>query len=208
MPFVFSHLIRFGSFFLKGVPIEDFWRYLTMSLVAGGTSGAVSLVVLYPLDFARTRVGTDVRTSKNRQFRGSIDCLRKTYASEVRERVHRYSPMFLKPSGDDLGWVFRVLKFHDFSAPMGWIASTQGQIPRSASSIPSFPPSNRICRRSQGLVGIYRGFDIAVAGVIAWRALYFGFYDTLTTRMLGGRHGGSLVERWAVAQAVTTVAGT
>lgn len=49
---------------------------------------------------------------------------------------------------------------------------------------------------------------MAVVGIVAWRALYFGFYDTLTTRLLGGRHGGTLAQRWGVAQVVTTVAGT
>lgn len=60
----------------------------------------------------------------------------------------------------------------------------------------------------QGIRGIYRGFDVAVFGVAAWRALYFGFYDTLTVRLLGGRQSGTLTQRWAVAQVVTTVAGT
>lgn len=49
---------------------------------------------------------------------------------------------------------------------------------------------------------------MAVLGVGAWRALYFGFYDTLTTRLLGGRQGGTLQQRWAVAQIVTSSAGT
>ena len=60
----------------------------------------------------------------------------------------------------------------------------------------------------QGVRGIYRGFDVAVLGVAAWRALYFGLYDTLTTRLLGGRSEGTLQQRWALAQAVTTGAGT
>lgn len=74
---------RFASFFVGNVSIDDFWRYLGLSLISGGTSGAVSLAVLYPLDFARTRVGTDVRKPDNRQFRGSIDCLQQTYRKEA-----------------------------------------------------------------------------------------------------------------------------
>lgn len=65
-----------------------------------------------------------------------------------------------------------------------------------------------VCACTQGIRGIYRGFDVAVLGVATWRALYFGLYDTLTTRLLGGRQGGTLQQRWAVAQVVTTVAGT
>ena len=77
----FGH--RFRSMYLDGVPIEHFWMYLSMSLLSGASSGAVSLAVLYPLDFVRTRLGTDVRSSGKRQFRGSIDCLRQTYSAEV-----------------------------------------------------------------------------------------------------------------------------
>lgn len=80
------YLCRFRSLYLRGVPIEDFWRYLGFSLLSGASSGAVSLAVLYPLDFARTRVGTDVRASGNRQFRGSVDCLRQAYSTVVSER--------------------------------------------------------------------------------------------------------------------------
>lgn len=68
---------------MRDVTIDDFWPYLGLSLLSGGTSGAVSLAMLYPLDFARTRVGTDVRNAGNRQFRGSVDCLRQTYRTEV-----------------------------------------------------------------------------------------------------------------------------
>lgn len=52
-------------------------------MLSGASSGAVCLAVLYPLDFARTRVGTDIRSPGNRQFRGSIDCLRKAYSTVV-----------------------------------------------------------------------------------------------------------------------------
>ncbi|CAN0309808.1 unnamed protein product, partial [Discosporangium mesarthrocarpum] len=78
----FSLRDRFRNLFLKGVPIDAFWQYLGLSLLAGGASGGVSLVVLYPFDFARTRVGTDVGTGRKRQFRGSLDCLRQTFRRE------------------------------------------------------------------------------------------------------------------------------
>ena len=31
--------------------------------------------------------------------------------------------------------------------------------------------------KSDGLFGLYQGFGISVVGIIAYRALYFGFYD-------------------------------
>lgn len=75
---------RFRALFrLDEVPIEHFWKFLGLSMLSGASSGAVCLAVLYPLDFARTRVGTDVRSSGNRQFTGSIDCLRQAYSTVV-----------------------------------------------------------------------------------------------------------------------------
>lgn len=75
---------RFRALFnLDKVPIEHFWKFLGLSMLSGASSGAVCLAVLYPLDFARTRVGTDIRSAGNRQFRGSVDCLRQAYSTVV-----------------------------------------------------------------------------------------------------------------------------
>ena len=35
-------------------------RYFMGSLLAGGVAGSVGLMIVYPLDFARTRLGVDV----------------------------------------------------------------------------------------------------------------------------------------------------
>jgi len=32
---------------------------------------------------------------------------------------------------------------------------------------------------SDGLLGLYRGFNVSVQGIIIYRATYFGFYDTV-----------------------------
>ena len=42
-------------------------------------AGAGSLLIVYPLDFARTRLAADLgKGGKDREFTGLIDCLRKT----------------------------------------------------------------------------------------------------------------------------------
>ena len=49
-----------------------------MSLLSGGIAGSFSLIFVYPLDFARTRLGADIGKSEaQRQFNGLIDCCRK-----------------------------------------------------------------------------------------------------------------------------------
>ena len=51
--------------FLKGLDSKkDRARYLAMSLLSGGIAGSFSLIFVYPLDFARTRLGADIGKSE------------------------------------------------------------------------------------------------------------------------------------------------
>jgi len=65
-----------------------FWPCLLGNMASGGAAGATSLLVVYPLDFARTRLAMDVgkagkpaagAPAQTREFNGTWDCLRKTY---------------------------------------------------------------------------------------------------------------------------------
>ncbi|XP_035454457.1 ADP,ATP carrier protein [Spodoptera frugiperda] len=60
--------------------------------------------------------------------------------------------------------------------------------------------------KSDGLIGLYRGFGVSVQGIIIYRASYFGFYDT-ARGMLPDPKNTPIVISWAIAQTVTTVAG-
>uniref|UniRef100_A0A2K6GDL9 ADP/ATP translocase n=1 Tax=Propithecus coquereli TaxID=379532 RepID=A0A2K6GDL9_PROCO len=42
------------------INIFQFWRWFLANLASGGAAGATSLCVVYPLDFARTRLGVDI----------------------------------------------------------------------------------------------------------------------------------------------------
>jgi solute carrier family 25 (adenine nucleotide translocator) protein 4/5/6/31 len=64
----------FHSFFYR--PRSDgFLPCLAGNVAIGGLAGASSLVVVYPLDFARTRLALD--TGRNQEFRGLFDCVLK-----------------------------------------------------------------------------------------------------------------------------------
>ena len=53
------------------------------SLLSGGIAGAFSLIFVYPLDFARTRLGVDIgKDQTQRQFTGLIDCCKKIAKSD------------------------------------------------------------------------------------------------------------------------------
>eukprot|EP00997_Jenningsia_sp_PLL12_P004752 NODE_1972_length_1020_cov_76.331617_g1603_i0.p1 GENE.NODE_1972_length_1020_cov_76.331617_g1603_i0~~NODE_1972_length_1020_cov_76.331617_g1603_i0.p1 ORF type:complete len:176 (+),score=16.70 NODE_1972_length_1020_cov_76.331617_g1603_i0:430-957(+) len=95
---------------------------------------------VYPLDFARTRLATDVKSSKGgeRQFNGLVDCLSKI-------------------------------------------------------------------KKSDGFGGLYNGFGVSVMGIIAYRASYFGLWDTAKMYLL--EKDSNLIYKFCVAQCVTASSG-
>jgi len=58
---------------------KEFWTSFGINMASGGLAGSGSLAIVYPLDYARTRLASDVGTGK-REFTGLIDCLTKTAA--------------------------------------------------------------------------------------------------------------------------------
>jgi len=60
--------------------------------------------------------------------------------------------------------------------------------------------------KSDGIVGLYRGFGVSVQGIIIYRAAYFGFFDT-AKGMLPDPRNTPFIISFAIAQTVTTVAG-
>lgn len=93
------------------------------NMASGGAAGATSLAFVYSLDYARTRLANDAKSSKKggggRQFNGLADVYKKTIASD-------------------------------------------------------------------GIAGLYRGFTISCVGIIVYRGLYFGMYDSLKPVLLTG----------------------
>lgn len=127
--------------FLGGVDKNtQFWRYFAGNLASGGAAGATSLCFVYPLDYARTRLGADVgKGAAERQYNGLVDCIKKTL-------------------------------------------------------------------KSDGPIGLYRGFFVSVQGIIIYRASYFGFFDTAKGMLPDPKNTPFLIS-FAIAQVVTTVSG-
>ncbi|KAI0559920.1 mitochondrial ADP/ATP translocase [Gracilaria domingensis] len=63
--------------FPKYDPKKEFGKFAMANIAAGGAAGACSLLIVYPLDFARTRLAADVGKGASREFTGLVDCLRK-----------------------------------------------------------------------------------------------------------------------------------
>jgi solute carrier family 25 (adenine nucleotide translocator) protein 4/5/6/31 len=60
---------------------KDFAKFFLINMASGGLAGAGSLMIVYPLDYARTRLASDVGAGKQ-QFNGLMDCLSKTVKSQ------------------------------------------------------------------------------------------------------------------------------
>eukprot|EP01015_Nassula_variabilis_P020033 TRINITY_DN343_c0_g1_i12.p1 TRINITY_DN343_c0_g1~~TRINITY_DN343_c0_g1_i12.p1 ORF type:complete len:325 (-),score=73.03 TRINITY_DN343_c0_g1_i12:117-1091(-) len=136
--FNFAFKERYQKFFCNYDPKVDPWKFFLGNLMAGGSAGASSMVFVYPLDFARTRLGVDIGKQANeRQFRGLSDCLGQIY-------------------------------------------------------------------KSDGVVGLYRGFAISVFSIFIYRSLYFGCYDAGKAFIFKDKQHQSIIIRFLFAQFVTT----
>jgi solute carrier family 25 (adenine nucleotide translocator) protein 4/5/6/31 len=122
---------------------DGYAKWMMGNLASGGAAGATSLLFVYSLDYARTRLANDNKSAKGggeRQFNGLIDVYKKTLASD-------------------------------------------------------------------GIGGLYRGFMPSVAGIVVYRGLYFGMYDSIKPVVLVGALEGNFLASFALGWAVTTGAG-
>jgi hypothetical protein len=60
---------------------------------------------------------------------------------------------------------------------------------------------------SDGIAGLYRGFVPSVVGIIVYRGLYFGLYDSIKPVLLVGPLEGNFLASFALGWGVTTGAG-
>jgi len=75
--FNFAFKDTFKNLFPKYNSKTDFGMYFLVNMASGGLAGAGSLCIVYPLDYARTRLASDVGSTQ-KSFNGLGDCLIKT----------------------------------------------------------------------------------------------------------------------------------
>jgi len=123
---------------------DGYAKWFAGNLASGGAAGASSLLFVYSLDYARTRLANDAKSSKKgggeRQFNGLIDVYRKTL-------------------------------------------------------------------KSDGIAGLYRGFVISCVGIVVYRGLYFGLYDSLKPVVLTGNLKNNFLASFLLGWAITIGAG-
>merc|ERR1719231_408228 len=99
--------------FPKYSPKKEFAQFFMVNLASGGLAAAGSLSIVYPLDYARTRLASDVGSGK-KTFNGLGDCIMKT------------------------------------------------------------------AKGPGGFMALYTGFGVSVVGIIGYRGLQLGTFDTIT----------------------------
>eukprot|EP00922_Rhytidocystis_sp_ex-Travisia-forbesii_P028360 GHVS01041619.1.p1 GENE.GHVS01041619.1~~GHVS01041619.1.p1 ORF type:complete len:331 (+),score=46.09 GHVS01041619.1:210-1202(+) len=77
--FNFAFKDTFKRLFPKYDQKKEFGKFFMTNVMTGAMAGASSLLIVYPLDFVRTRLAADVGKQADREFTGLVDCLRKVY---------------------------------------------------------------------------------------------------------------------------------
>ena len=68
----------------------DFWRFFATNMASGGLAGAGSLLIVYPLDFARTRLAADLgKGGADREFTGELNT-QASYLSRRPKQQHSH----------------------------------------------------------------------------------------------------------------------
>lgn len=139
----FAFRDTYKSMFAYKKERDGYAKWMMGNLASGGAAGATSLLFVYSLDYARTRLANDAKSAKgggDRQFNGLVDVYKKTLASD-------------------------------------------------------------------GIAGLYRGFGPSVLGIVVYRGLYFGMYDSIKPVLLVGPLEGSFLASFLLGWTVTTGAG-
>merc|ERR1711977_627950 len=125
----------------------DFWKFFAVQLASGGLAGAASLTIVYPLDYARTRLASDVGSGK-KQFEGLVDCLKKTAGSAQGPLAlyNGFGPSvagIVAYRGAQFGLYDTIIAFNPYAKEFGFIAVASkfiaAQIAVTASGLVAYP---------------------------------------------------------------------
>merc|ERR1711959_268932 len=123
------------------------WQFFATQLASGGMAGACSLSIVYPLDYARTRLASDVGSGK-KQFNGLLDCLKKT-ANSAQGPLALYNGFgpsvagIIAYRGAQFGLNDTIMAFNPYAKDFGFIAVCSkfvvAQIAVTASGLVAYP---------------------------------------------------------------------
>lgn len=138
----FAFKDKFKKMFGYDKKRDGYAKWFAGNLASGGAAGATSLLFVYSLDYARTRLSNDSKSAKRggaKQYNGLIDVYKQTL-------------------------------------------------------------------RTDGVVGLYRGFVISCVGIIIYRGLYFGMFDSFKPALPAAMRD-QFLPNFLLGWGVTIVAG-
>merc|ERR1719198_2496253 len=153
--FNFSFKDTIKAMFPKYSAKTNFGMFFAVNMASGGLAGAGSLCIVYPLDYARTRLASDVGGGK-KTFNGLLDCLKKTATGP------------LGPAG----------------LYAGFGVSLMGIIPYRGFQLGAFDTLVGLnpYKEDTGPIGIVSTFGCAQSAIIAGAAISYPF-DTVRRRL-------------------------
>ncbi|CAL9123976.1 unnamed protein product [Musa textilis] len=77
---------------LKGGEADQFMSIAASNFMAGAAAGCTTLVIIYPLDIAHTRLAADIGRTDSRQFRGICHFLHTIYKKDGIQGIYRGLP--------------------------------------------------------------------------------------------------------------------
>jgi len=143
--------LAFKDTIKKAFPKYDqntqFWSFFATQLASGGAAGAASLTIVYPLDYARTRLASDVGGGK-KQFNGLVDCLTKTAKGPggFMSLYNGYGPSvagIIAYRGAQFGLNDTIMAFNPYAKEQGLVAIASkfaiAQVAVTASGLVAYP---------------------------------------------------------------------
>jgi len=86
----------FGKFIRVSNPEQNRAKFLFASMLSGGLAGGCTVSVVFPLDFVRTKLSTDMlQSGGKRQYKGIVDCFRQTIQTDGIKGMYRGISMAL-----------------------------------------------------------------------------------------------------------------
>ncbi|ONI20373.1 hypothetical protein PRUPE_2G012200 [Prunus persica] len=190
--------------------------HFLIDFLMGGVSAAVSKTAAAPIERVKLLIQNQdemIKTGRlSEPYKGIGDCFGRTIKEEGfgslwrgnTANVIRYFPT------QALNFAFkdyfkRLFNFKkDRDGYWKWFA---GNLASGERQFNGLVDVYRKTLKSDGLAGLYRGFNISCVGIIVYRGLYFGLYDSLKPVVLTGGLQDSFFASFALGWLITNGAG-
>ncbi|KAL7215937.1 hypothetical protein ACSBR1_027980 [Camellia fascicularis] len=202
-------------------PAEKGFRSFMIDFLMGGVSAAVSKTAAAPIERVKLLIQNQdemIKTGRlSEPYKGISDCFARTIKDEGilslwrgnTANVIRYFPT------QALNFAFkdyfkRLFNFKkDKDGYWKWFAGNlaSGGAAGGGRQFNGLIDVYKKTIQSDGIAGLYRGFNISCVGIIVYRGLYFGMYDSLKPVVLVGELQDSFLASFLLGWAITIGAG-